>query len=187
MEETKETIQIDVNVGGRIFTTTNLTLCNSPFFKAILESEDCFIPFIDRDPNYFTAILNKLRGGPLLLPKGLHYTQLQKECDYFGIGIPTKNKLLEMFENRTYCDLYWSDLPYTGLDSCCGMIWDVKNRWVNNSSDISVKNTREACNILVEMLLHHGWKVKQSELVKPKDDYNFFHIRLGKKCDNILL
>lgn len=81
---------VNINVGGTIFQTTELTLSKSKFFQTFLENGKD-IPFVDRDPEYFKLILNYLRGGPLICSPQLSFTQLELEAAYFALPLPLED------------------------------------------------------------------------------------------------
>ena len=53
---------VNLDVGGKIFTTSKKTLCKSDFFKASFTNWNQSITFIDRDPTKFSQLINYLRG-----------------------------------------------------------------------------------------------------------------------------
>ncbi|EXJ73552.1 uncharacterized protein A1O5_03313, partial [Cladophialophora psammophila CBS 110553] len=92
---------INLNVGGRIFTTLISTLTSqSTFFTALLldrwESEDCLVDgnlFVDANPDLFQHILDYLRRSipPVFWTRvnGFDfalYAALLQEARYFGIA-----------------------------------------------------------------------------------------------------
>lgn len=86
---------IKLNVGGKIFTTTRCTLTKDPesfLFRlcqetADLESQkdDVGAYLIDRDPSYFTPILNYLRHGKLVIDKNVSEEGVLEEAEFFNI------------------------------------------------------------------------------------------------------
>ena len=72
---------IKLNVGGKIFTTTRCTLTKDPesfLFRLCQEAseldsqkDEIGAYLIDRDPSYFTPILNYLRHGKLVIDKNV--------------------------------------------------------------------------------------------------------------------
>lgn len=89
---------ITLNIGGRYFTTTRVTLSKAPnsfLHKLSLKSLDpkelesdrdergAFL--IDRDPNYFQVVLNYLRHGKLIMNKGLLEEGVLEEAEFYNI------------------------------------------------------------------------------------------------------
>ncbi|XP_030855925.1 BTB/POZ domain-containing protein KCTD21-like [Strongylocentrotus purpuratus] len=84
--------QIGLNVGGKIYLTTRDTLTRYPnsFFAILLDSA---IPsdkdaqgnyLIDRDGKIFRHVLNFMRCGELVLPRGFdEFDLLEREADFF--------------------------------------------------------------------------------------------------------
>merc|ERR1719210_2976844 len=71
---------LEINVGGRVFTTTDSTLKKSPLLRTMLEhlqagsmtttlDKESRI-FLDRSPNAFEHILQYLRSGRWSIPFG---------------------------------------------------------------------------------------------------------------------
>jgi len=89
-ESAKE--QVRLNVGGTIFMTTKETLCKfeDTYFSAMLKKgnwkpDQDGLYFIDRDPFFFSRILNGMRGGELNWC-GLDAwgkKEMKKELDFF--------------------------------------------------------------------------------------------------------
>jgi len=87
--------KIDLNVGGRTFTTSKGTLLKyeSTYFHALLSSgkwEPCEDGsyFIDRDPGLFDRVMESLRSGESVNIEGLQERQLSKlqvELDYYQL------------------------------------------------------------------------------------------------------
>jgi len=82
-----------INVGGELYHTTRATLCQSPFFVAMLRSIDNSVGteedadgnlFVDRNGAAFKDILEFLRTGCPIVPS-VHKSTLQVEADYYGI------------------------------------------------------------------------------------------------------
>ncbi|XP_030855885.1 uncharacterized protein LOC115929903 [Strongylocentrotus purpuratus] len=86
--------QIGLNVGGKIYLTTRDTLTRYPnsFFAIMLDSD---IPsdrdaqgnyLIDRDSEIFRHVLNFMRCGELVLPRGFNeFDLLEREADFFSL------------------------------------------------------------------------------------------------------
>ncbi|XP_030855856.1 uncharacterized protein DDB_G0287347 [Strongylocentrotus purpuratus] len=85
---------IGLNVGGKIYLTTRDTLTRYPnsFFAIMLDSE---IPsdrdtqgnyLIDRDGEIFRHVLNFMRCGKVVLPRGFsEFDLLEQEADFFSL------------------------------------------------------------------------------------------------------
>ncbi|KAL3081300.1 hypothetical protein niasHT_039777 [Heterodera trifolii] len=86
---------IKLNVGGKVFLTTRQTLCReSGSFLARLSQEDHSLPsekdesssyLIDRDSDYFSAVLNYMRHGKLILDQGLSEEGLREEAEFYNL------------------------------------------------------------------------------------------------------
>lgn len=89
---------ITLNIGGKYFTTTRVTLSKAPnsfLHKLSLKSLDpreiesdrdergAFL--IDRDPIYFQVVLNYLRHGKLIMSKGLSEEGVLEEAEFYNI------------------------------------------------------------------------------------------------------
>ena len=89
---------ITLNIGGKYFTTTRVTLSKAPnsfLHKLSLKSLDpreiesdrdergAFL--IDRDPNYFQIVLNYLRHGKLIMNRGLIEEGVLEEAEFYNI------------------------------------------------------------------------------------------------------
>ena len=96
---------IQLNVGGKMFTTTRSTLTKDPesfLFRLCQEpsdlesqKDDIGAYLIDRDPNYFSPILNYLRHGKLVMDKNVSEEGVLEEAEFFNI----KN-LISMVKQR---------------------------------------------------------------------------------------
>lgn len=102
---------ITLNIGGKYFTTTRVTLSKAPnsfLHKLSLKSLDprdiesdrdergAFL--IDRDPLYFQVVLNYLRHGKLIMNKGLLEEGVLEEAEFYNITDLiklTKQKIIE--------------------------------------------------------------------------------------------
>lgn len=89
---------ITLNIGGRYFTTTRVTLSKAPnsfLHKLSLKSldprelesdkDERGAYLIDRDPNYFQVVLNYLRHGKLIMNKGLQEEGVLEEAEFYNI------------------------------------------------------------------------------------------------------
>ncbi|RZC82447.1 hypothetical protein C5167_045227 [Papaver somniferum] len=91
-----QTDKVRFNVGGKIFETTATTLASaaegSSMFGAMFDDEWNFRPrevneeyFIDRDPEYFSVLLNLLRTGELYVPPHIPDKLFYREALYYGL------------------------------------------------------------------------------------------------------
>mgnify|MGYP002714294494 CR=1 FL=1 len=96
---------INLNVGGKRFTTSKSTLCSvsDTFFTAMLmggiptSRDDSGAIFIDRDPDLFAIILNYLRTNKLHNVNEHNFDSLMDEAKFFSITPLVKK--LELREN----------------------------------------------------------------------------------------
>ena len=104
------TSTINLNIGGRRFTTSLQTLTKDPdsmlaaMFSGKFEvkpSEDGAF-FIDRDGKHFRFILNYLRDGELIVPEGATFLkELEAEAKFYqikGLLQELEDKMRECFE-----------------------------------------------------------------------------------------
>ncbi|KAH0710209.1 hypothetical protein KY284_011636 [Solanum tuberosum] len=87
--------RVKLNVGGKKFETTATTLAcagRNSFFGSMFDEDwnprsdgEITERFIDRDPDYFTVLLNLLRTGELYIPSKIDKKLLYKEALYYGI------------------------------------------------------------------------------------------------------
>jgi hypothetical protein len=102
---------ITLNIGGKYFTTTRVTLSkaqNSFLHKLSSKSldpkeleSDCDergAYLIDRDPNYFQIVLNYLRHGKLIMTKGLIEEGVLEEAEFYNITDLIKITKQRIFE-----------------------------------------------------------------------------------------
>jgi len=86
---------VRLNVGGTVFLTTKTTLCKDPkSFLARLcqaetelgsEKDESGAYLIDRDPLYFSPVLNWLRHGKLVLDKNMQEEGVLEEAEFYSI------------------------------------------------------------------------------------------------------
>ncbi|KAK4020284.1 BTB/POZ domain-containing protein KCTD9 [Daphnia magna] len=91
---------VTLNVGGKLFTTTRMTLTAKEPFSMLsrmftidsgqfnlspssVDSSGAYL--IDRSPTYFEPILNYLRHGKLILDAGVNVQGVLEEAQFFGI------------------------------------------------------------------------------------------------------
>lgn len=103
---------VTLNVGGKQFTTTRMTLtAKEPFSMlsrmfanesgnynlnpSVTDANGAFL--IDRSPTYFEPILNYLRHGKLILDNGVNVHGVLEEAQFFGIEslVPLLESLIE--------------------------------------------------------------------------------------------
>ncbi len=85
---------VKLNVGGRIFDTTAMTLAMAPYFAPFLEgrmehgTDENGRLFIDRDGSVFSYLLNFMRTTKLHMPQSMieeRRRELLDECEYFAL------------------------------------------------------------------------------------------------------
>ena len=94
---------IHLNVGGTLFTTSRSTLSIAPdsFLSRLCQEDSELLSLkdekgayiIDRDPNYFSPILNYLRHGKLILDKNISEEGVLEEAEFYNV--PSLSKLIE--------------------------------------------------------------------------------------------
>ncbi len=86
---------LNINVGGKLFTTTTSTLCDkSGFFAALFNySELKHSGFIDRDPTGFKHILRFLRDSNYLIPDKWLF-----ELEFYQIAIQKKEEDIKILK-----------------------------------------------------------------------------------------
>ncbi|XP_065195579.1 BTB/POZ domain-containing protein KCTD5-like [Sycon ciliatum] len=87
---------VRLNVGGKLFMTTRSTLCKrEDSFLSRLCQDDPGLPtykdengayLIDRDPDYFSPILNYLRHGKLCVNEGVSMHAILEEAEFYNIA-----------------------------------------------------------------------------------------------------
>jgi len=87
---------VRLNVGGRVFTTSRATLTKDPqSFLARIALEDTELGsdkdesgafLIDRDPQYFSPILNFLRHGKVHLDRNVMEEAVLEEAEFYNVA-----------------------------------------------------------------------------------------------------
>jgi len=100
---------VKLNVGGKLFLTTKTTLTKEPdSFLARLAREDPDLPsdkdeqgayMIDRDPSYFSPILNYLRHGKLIVDDDLAMEGVLAEAEFYSVKSLVQ-KIIEKIKDR---------------------------------------------------------------------------------------
>jgi len=98
---------VTLNVGGTHFLTTKTTLSRDPnsFLYRLVqdnsdlisEKDDTGAYLIDRDPTYFSPILNYLRHGKLVINKGISEEGVLEEAEFYNIV-----ELITMVKDRIF-------------------------------------------------------------------------------------
>ncbi|CAL5356149.1 hypothetical protein CsSME_00045005 [Camellia sinensis var. sinensis] len=114
---------VSIDVGGQLFQTTKQTLTLAgpkSLFSKISHSSDhqYAIPFIDRDPEFFSILLSLLRTGHLpSKAKAFDLEDLISEAQFYGI----ENLLLNSHSNPSQFEAFNLEkslvLPLNGRDS----------------------------------------------------------------------
>lgn len=169
---------IQINVGGRLFTSTRTTLQRSPLLKAILPDGPKYeIAFLDRNPDLFELILNGLRGGSRVSPTGQKYIQWRHELEYFGlIDAPKTAADRDWIYHKTNCllvkgvdgklYLFGYNIPLWE-DGCWGDIAPSQMKPVSCSAG--------ACQMMVNFLLDHGFIIQERKI---NEDGRFWTVEL---------
>ncbi|KRZ14271.1 BTB/POZ domain-containing protein KCTD5, partial [Trichinella zimbabwensis] len=146
---------VRLNVGGRTFLTTRQTINRFPdsFLSSLCEgllpsdmdSENAYL--IDRNPDYFTPVLDYLRHGKLIINKHLSEEGVLEEAEFYNLP-----GLIQLCKERiAYRDQHNS-----------------KNKFVYRALQC---NDREVASLLSSM--SDGWKLKQ--LVQLSADSCYGH------------
>lgn len=118
---------VTLNVGGKQFTTTRMTLtAKEPFSMlsrmfakesgeynlspSMRDANGAYL--IDRSPSYFEPILNYLRHGKLILDTGVNIHGILEEAHFFGIEslVPLLESLIEDQAKKTHQPLTRGDV-----------------------------------------------------------------------------
>lgn len=87
---------VKLNIGGMVFATTKTTLCkdknsflhrlcqDDPDLPSLKDENGAYL--VDRDPRYFSPILNFLRHGKLILEPNLTIEGLLEEAEFYNIS-----------------------------------------------------------------------------------------------------
>lgn len=110
---------VNLNVGGQKFSTSRQTLCSVPdsFFSSLISGriptcrdEQGYI-FIDRDPKYFSIILNFLRTRELNLTGIDSLQSLKNEAEFYSINPLIRRLILCEDLHGSHC----GDILFTGF------------------------------------------------------------------------
>ncbi|XP_047327505.1 BTB/POZ domain-containing protein At5g41330 [Impatiens glandulifera] len=113
---------VTVDVGGQLFQTTKQTLALAGSKSLLYSISDTFnqssIPFIDRDPDWFSIILSLLRTGRLpSKAKAFDLQDLILEGEFYGIS----HLLINSYSNPSQFEAFNLEksllLPLSGRDS----------------------------------------------------------------------
>jgi hypothetical protein len=87
--------RVRLNVGGKPFVTSRTTLANAgrgSMLAAMIDENWDLVSelvseeiFIDRNPSYFSVLLDLLRTGELHIPSGMSEKALYREAEFYGI------------------------------------------------------------------------------------------------------
>lgn len=118
---------VTLNVGGKLFTTTRMTLAAKEPFSMLsrmfanetgeyninpsaTDASGAYL--IDRSPTYFEPILNYLRHGKLILDTGVNIHGVLEEALFFGIEslVPLLESLIEKQKKKTHQPLSRGDV-----------------------------------------------------------------------------
>lgn len=87
---------VKLNVGGTCFLTTKTTLAKDPnsfLYRLVQEDSDLISDrdesgayLIDRDPSYFSPVLNYLRHGKLVINIGLAEEGVLEEAEFYNVA-----------------------------------------------------------------------------------------------------
>ncbi|ESO10298.1 hypothetical protein HELRODRAFT_117017 [Helobdella robusta] len=134
---------IRLNVGGRIFMTSRLTLGRDPdsfLFRLCQEDSELKTDvdesgayMIDRDPDYFSPVLNYLRHGKLILNNDLNYEGVLEEAEFYNLACLVeliKHRMTEINSKKTqhhaknvYRVLQWSE------EELAQMVSNISDGW----------------------------------------------------------
>ena len=115
---------IKLNVGGMAFESTKETLCKSGHLRTFFDLADGVeegIPFIDRCPVRFAAVLRALRSNKLRARDSHEFEELQDEFAYFGISDevqllpPVRKEQMVVYER---CEIWCFGESYLAESIC---------------------------------------------------------------------
>ena len=163
------------NVGGQVFATSRETIANDEFcmLNIMLKHESSMASsrdsngalFIDRDPSYFSYVLNFLRNGIVdLPPERYKLNALLREAEFFQInGLytavqkhrrrrarVTREGLLTMINTRGSSELMLPNTDFSGedlshLSLTKGMFMNADLRCVHPSIFLSICSGADTC------------------------------------------
>lgn len=96
---------VKLNVGGTVFYTTRTTLAKDPnsfLYRLVKDNselnshqDESGAYLIDRDPTYFSPILNYLRHGKLVINQGIAEEGVLEEAEFYNVS-----ELIKMIKDR---------------------------------------------------------------------------------------
>ncbi|KAI6653750.1 BTB/POZ domain-containing protein isoform X2 [Oopsacas minuta] len=130
---------VKLNVGGTIFCTSQKTIQKYPncfLHKLFLESQDKLSPYIDetgallidRDPKYFSMLLNYMRSGRVFLCEDFCENALIAEAEFFNIS-----GLLEIVKQKIKDRKF--ELQANSVHRMCSLKYDELASFLSSLSD----------------------------------------------------
>ncbi|KDR19053.1 BTB/POZ domain-containing protein KCTD5 [Zootermopsis nevadensis] len=177
---------VRLNVGGTYFLTTKTTLSRDPnsFLFRLCQDSDLISDrdetgayLIDRDPTYFSPILNYLRHGKLVINKDLTEEGVLEEAEFYNI-----TELIDLVKER----ICYRDGPHTREskkqvyrvlqcheDELTQMVSTMSDGWkfeqlINIGSQYNYGNEDHA-EFLCVVSREYGINVRSSKETEPTD------------------
>ena len=148
---------IKLNVGGMAFESTKETLCKSGHLRTFFDLADGVeegIPFIDRCPVRFAAVLRALRSNKLRARDSHEFEELQDEFAYFGISDevqllpPVRKEQMVVYER---CEIWCFGESYPA-ESICKLLSDGQG-WEVRSCSIAADTTHKDASSIIACVL----------------------------------